>query len=76
MPGLKKELEEGTENSKKNNPETTRKAVIEGVRKRDKRDSTRQSAPLRRTKNMIYIDTSNLTVKDVVAKIMGALKSS
>ncbi|MEF9437691.1 MAG: (d)CMP kinase [Candidatus Mariimomonas ferrooxydans] len=61
---------------KKNNPETTLKAVIEGVRKRDKRDSTRQSAPLRRTENMIYIDTSNLTVEEVVAKIMGALKSS
>lgn len=61
---------------KKNNPETTLKAVIEGVRKRDKRDSTRQSAPLRRTENMIYIDTGNLTVEEVVAKIMGALKSS
>ncbi len=61
---------------KKNNPETTLKAVIEGVRKRDKRDSTRQSAPLKRTENMIYIDTSNLTMEEVVAKIMGALKSS
>jgi cytidylate kinase len=53
----------------------TLEATIESIKQRDKRDSTRQASPLKKTKDMIYIDTSNLTIEEVVAKIMGALKS-
>lgn len=52
----------------------TLKATIEAIKERDKRDSTRQISPLKRTKDMIYIDTSNLTIEEVVTRIMRALK--
>ncbi|MBI4709521.1 MAG: (d)CMP kinase [Nitrospirae bacterium] len=55
-------------------PEATLKETIDGIKTRDERDSTRQSAPLKRTDDMIYIDTSNLTIEQVIAKIMGSLK--
>ncbi len=48
--------------------------VIEDIRKRDHRDSSRKFAPLKRADDMVYIDTSNLSVEDVITKIMEALK--
>lgn len=45
------------------------------LNKRDKRDSTRQSAPLKRSEHMVYIDTSNLSLEEVVSRIMEALKT-
>jgi cytidylate kinase len=49
-------------------------ATIEALKKRDKRDSARQDSPLKRTEDMIYIDTSNLTINEVVSRIMAALR--
>lgn len=63
------------EELKKIGTEITLKAIIEGIKKRDERDSTRQSSPLKKTKDMIYIDTCNLTVEEVVTKIIEALNS-
>lgn len=60
---------------KTNDPEITLEATIESIKTRDKRDSTRQNAPLKRTDDMIYIDTSNLTVEEVITKIMKSLKT-
>jgi len=48
--------------------------TIEALNKRDKRDSTRENSPLKRTGDMTYIDTSNLSVEEVVSKIIGMLK--
>ncbi|MBI5195525.1 MAG: (d)CMP kinase [Nitrospirae bacterium] len=64
------------EELKGKNPETTLKETIDGIKTRDERDSTRQSAPLKRTDDMIYIDTSNLTIEQVITKIMGSLKTT
>lgn len=57
-------------------PETSLKATIEDINKRDKRDLTRRDSPLKRTPDMIYIDTGNLTVEETVTKILGALRTS
>ncbi len=51
-------------------------AVIEAMNKRDKRDSTRENSPLMRTEGMAYIDTGNLSVEEVVSKIIGMLKTA
>jgi cytidylate kinase len=59
---------------KDKNPHVTIEATIEEIKKRDLRDSTRKDSPLRRTKDMVYIDTSNLTVEEVIARIMKNLK--
>jgi cytidylate kinase len=59
---------------KDKNPHVTIEAIIEEIKKRDLRDSTRKDSPLRRTKDMVYIDTSNLTVEEVIARIIENLK--
>jgi cytidylate kinase len=53
----------------------TLEATIEDINRRDLRDSTRQSSPLKRTEDMIYIDTTNLTIEEVIKRIMDNLKT-
>lgn len=59
---------------KARNPEITIEETIEDLKKRDSRDSTRENSPLKKTNDMIYIDSTNLTVEEVVAKILENLK--
>lgn len=69
------------EELKKNNcglsalAEITVENTIESIKKRDERDSTRKNSPLKKTGDMIYIDTGNLTIEEVIEKILGALKT-
>ncbi|MEK6527867.1 MAG: (d)CMP kinase, partial [Nitrospirota bacterium] len=69
------------EELKKNNSglsalaEITVENTIESIKKRDERDSARKNSPLKRTEDMIYIDTGNLTIEEVIKKILGALKT-
>jgi cytidylate kinase len=51
------------------------KTVIADLARRDERDSTRESAPLTRTDDMFYIDTSNLTIEQVIDEIVRNLKA-
>jgi CMP/dCMP kinase len=44
--------------------------VIEDIRTRDRKDSTRASSPLRKADDAIELDTTYLTVDDVVNKIL------
>lgn len=50
------------------------KAVISDIAKRDDRDSTRERSPLKRTDDMFYIDTSKLTIEQVIEEIIKNLK--
>lgn len=50
------------------------KTTIEDLKKRDLRDSTRKNSPLKKTDDMIYIDSTNLTIEKVVIKIIENLK--
>lgn len=59
---------------KETNPEITPEAIIEDLQKRDLRDSTRENSPLRKTGDMICIDTTNLSIEEVVSKILKELK--
>jgi cytidylate kinase len=40
--------------------------VIEDLRQRDHRDSTREFAPLKKVDDALYLDTTNLKIEDVV----------
>ncbi len=51
------------------------KDTIEDIKKRDIRDSTRDNAPLKRADDMIYIDTTNIGIDEVVEKIIRELKT-
>ena len=45
------------------------------VQKRDERDVNRQHSPLRPAKDALVIDTTNLTVNEVISKVMALIKA-
>ena len=47
--------------------------VLKGIKDRDKRDSTREIAPLKKAEDAIYVDSTNLSVEEVVEKIIGII---
>jgi len=50
------------------------KKVTEDIERRDKSDSQRTHSPLTRCKESIYIDTTNLTIKEVLNLILQKIK--
>lgn len=55
-------------------PAITMEKTIEDIIKRDARDSSRKSSPLMRTGDMTYIDSTGLSIEEVVAKILDHIK--
>ena len=49
--------------------ETSYEEVLKNIIDRDRRDSTREIAPLKQAEDAIYVDTTNLTIEEVVNKI-------
>ena len=49
--------------------------TLEEVKKRDERDASRKHSPLIPSKDALVIDTSNLTINEVVAKVMALVKT-
>jgi len=45
--------------------------VVEELRRRDERDSSRPVAPLKHYPDAIFLDTTGLTVEQAVEKILG-----
>ena len=62
------------EELKEKSPEITLEKTIEDIEKRDARDSSRETSPLKQTDNMVYIDSTDLNITEVVAKIKEHLK--
>jgi len=56
------------------NPELDKKLVIKELQKRDQRDKERSNAPLKKAKDAIIIDTSNLTIDEVNIKVQEVIK--
>ena len=48
--------------------------TLEDVRKRDERDASRKHSPLKPSRDALIIDTSDLTVDEVVTKVMALVK--
>lgn len=44
--------------------------IAEDIRERDERDMTREISPLRQAADAVYLDSSNLTIDEVVEKIL------
>jgi cytidylate kinase len=53
----------------------TTEGALEDVMERDKRDSSRDVAPLRRAEDAIFIDTTALSLEEVVKKVLDAVKA-
>ena len=48
--------------------------TLEDAKKRDERDASRKHSPLKPSKDALIIDTSDLTVTEVVTKVMAIVK--
>ena len=48
--------------------------VLKGIKDRDKRDSTREIAPLKRAEDAIYVDSTNSSVEQVVEEIIEIIR--
>jgi cytidylate kinase len=53
--------------------EITLETVMEDIKKRDSRDSSRKNSPLKKADDMIYIDSTDLSIEEVVTKILDNL---
>lgn len=50
--------------------ESSYEEVLNGIKERDERDSTRKIAPLKKAEDAIYVDSTNLNIEQVVEKII------
>lgn len=48
--------------------------VEEEIRERDYRDSHRETAPLRQAEDAVLVDTSDLSIEEVIAKVTGLIR--
>ena len=72
--GVEERARRRYEELKLKDPGITRETTIEDIRRRDLRDSSRKTSPLKRTDDMIYIDSTNLSIDEVVVKIIEKLR--
>ncbi len=72
--GVEERARRRYEELKLKDPGITRETTIEDIRRRDLRDSSRKTSPLKRTDDMIYIDSTNLSIDEVVEKIIENLR--
>ncbi len=49
--------------------------TLEEVQKRDARDANRQHSPLRPARDALVIDTTNLSINEVITKVMALIKA-
>ncbi len=50
--------------------------ILESIINRDKKDMTREVAPLKRAKDAIYIDSSNMSIEETVQEIVKIIERS
>ena len=62
------------EELKTNDPSATLEKTIEDIEKRDLRDSSRENSPLTRSDAMTYIDSTDLSIDEVVKVILKSIK--
>lgn len=53
---------------------STYEQVLEDIKKRNEYDSKRDVAPLKKAEDAVYIDTTNLTIDEVVNKVLEIIK--
>lgn len=54
--------------------DTSYEEVLKNIIDRDKRDSTREVAPLKKAEDAIYLDSTNMTIEEVVSEIVRIVK--
>ena len=56
--------------------DATFQQVLEAVVRRDRADSTRKHAPLKRVSDAVYIDSTNLTPQQVVERMLSVIRGA
>lgn len=56
--------------------ESSYEEVLKGIKDRDKRDSTREIAPLKKAEDAIYVDSTNLSIEQVVNQIVKIIENN
>ncbi|MCK5504945.1 MAG: (d)CMP kinase [Thermodesulfovibrionia bacterium] len=72
--GIEERARRRFEELKIKDPDITMEQTIEDIKKRDNRDSSRESSPMKKTDDMVYIDSTDLSIEKVVKKIITCLK--
>ena len=72
--GIEERARRRFEELKIKDPDITMEQTIEDIKKRDNRDSSRESSPMKKTDDMVYIDSTDLSIEKVVNKIIACLK--
>ncbi len=72
--GVEERARRRFEELKIKDPDITMEQTIEDINKRDNRDSSRESSPMKKTDDMVYIDSTDLSIEEVVEKIINCLK--
>jgi cytidylate kinase len=52
---------------------TTEQEILDSIQKRDEQDSTRNIAPLKKADDAIEVDTSDLTLEQVIEKVVSVI---
>lgn len=60
---------------KRSDSKTSVNDVIKDIELRDKRDMTRENSPLTRANGALYIDTTNLSIDEVLKKILSEVNT-
>jgi cytidylate kinase len=71
---LKERARRRNDELKMKDSDTTMESVIEDIKKRDTRDSSRKTSPLKQTDDMIYIDSTGLSIEEVIEEIIKNLE--
>jgi len=50
--------------------------VLADIKERDYRDTHRDIAPLKQADDAVYLDTSNMTIKEAAAKVVELAKAA
>ena len=61
--------------NKENGIEIPFEEILENVKQRDFIDSTREIAPLKKAEDAIYIDSSNMSIEEVVNEIKNIISN-
>jgi len=55
--------------------EASFEAILEDIRARDHQDMTREDSPLVRTKDAVYVDTTEMTPDEVIARLLAVVQA-
>lgn len=59
--------------NEENNIEGSYEEILKSIKSRDEQDSNREIAPLKKAEDAIYIDSSDMTIEEVVEKVINII---